>query len=233
MTSIESSSAEEGPDASGAERRYLDIDSPVGVLRIVADGEAIVGLYHEEHSPVPAPSLLGRPLEPSVVVPTSGSNHAEPEPDVDPSATEVLLWRAASEIGQYFAGSRRHFDVPVDLRGTTFQRTVWTALTGIPYGQRRSYRDIAAQLGNAGMGRAVGAAIRANPVSIIVPGHRVVSSTGAVVGYAAGNATKMQLLDRESEGLPDPDPITAGSEESVVRGGGAPDSPRLEVDRSE
>jgi methylated-DNA-[protein]-cysteine S-methyltransferase len=223
MTSIESSSAEEGTNASGAERRYLDIDSPVGVLRIVANGEAIVGLYHEDHSPVPAQSLLGRPLEPSVVVPADGRNQAEAGPDVSPSATEVLLWRAAGEIGQYFAGSRRHFDVPVNLRGTEFQRMVWTALSGIPYGQRRSYRDIAAHLGNAGMGRAVGAAIRANPVSIIVPGHRVVSSTGAVVGYAAGNATKTELLDRESDGVPDADPVPLGSKESVVRGIDAPD----------
>ncbi|MEC5198286.1 methylated-DNA-[protein]-cysteine S-methyltransferase [Arthrobacter sp. PL16] len=221
MTSIESSSAEEGPNAPGAERRYLDIDSPVGVLRIVANGEAIVGLYHEDHSPVPARSLLGRPLEPSVVVPADG-NQAEAGPDVSPSATEVLLWRAASEIGQYFAGSRRHFDVPVDLRGTEFQRMVWTALSGIPYGQRRSYRDIAANLGNAGMGRAVGAAIRANPVSIIVPGHRVVSSTGAVVGYAAGNATKTELLERESDGVPDADPVASGSKESVVDAPGSP-----------
>ena len=110
----------------------------------------------------------------------------------------AVLRRATAELGEYFAGTRRAFGVPVKLSGTSFQMAVWEALTRIPYGQRRSYLDIAEDLDNPRMGRAVGAAVRANPVSIIVPGHRVLSSAGAVLVYSAGIGIKTVLLDLES-----------------------------------
>jgi methylated-DNA-[protein]-cysteine S-methyltransferase len=211
------------------ERWYLDVDSPVGILRVVVAGEAVVGLYHGEHSPSPAPDVLGRSSlsvpaasparsqTPSMAAPpgpgTAGPAPSEPrtenadahrdaEQELDheacPVASDRVLRRAAVELHEYFAGTRRTFDVPVVLHGTAFQRAVWTVVADIPYGERRSYRDIAEQVGNAAMGRAIGAAVRANPVSIIVPGHRVVASTGAVVGYAAGVAVKTALLDHEA-----------------------------------
>lgn len=192
------------------ERRYLDVDSPVGPLRIVVDAAAIVGLYHGDHSPSPAPDLLGQPASSpsSSLLSSPSARSSEPTADAagevidSPQTPECgLLGRAAVELEEYFAGDRQRFDVPVVLRGTDFQRAVWAALIDIPFGERRSYRDIAEQLGNAGMGRAIGAAVRANPVSIIVPGHRIVSSTGTVIGYAAGVETKIRLLDREAEAL--------------------------------
>ncbi|MDQ0735193.1 methylated-DNA--[protein]-cysteine S-methyltransferase [Arthrobacter agilis] len=196
--------------AGEEERWQLDISTPIGGLHVVAGRAAIVGLYHADHHPMPPPVALGRRIpvtpgpaqeavrEAGVERPAGAAGAAG---DTDPPAPDpvvVILQQAEAELGEYFAGLRRAFDVPVDLRGTVFQRSVWSALLGIPYGQRRSYRDIAGELGNPRMGRAIGAAVRANPVSVIIPGHRVVGSTGAVVGYAAGPATKKALLDLEA-----------------------------------
>lgn len=84
------------------------------------------------------------------------------------------------------------------VSGTDFQRSVWDAVSKIPYGETRTYKDIAHALGNDSMGRAIGAAVRANPVSILIPGHRVVGSGGAVTGYAAGVPVKRALLELEA-----------------------------------
>ncbi len=172
-----------------ADRWHVEIPTPVGALRVVTGPTAIVGLYHADHAPEPPPRLLGRHV---VVRAESASGPPTPEPAL------ALLHRAEVELGEYFARVRHEFAVPVDLHGTDFQRSVWAALQDIPYGQRRSYHDIAGDLGNPRMGRAVGAAVRANPVSIIVPGHRVVSRAGTILGYAAGTATKTALLDLEA-----------------------------------
>ncbi|MFJ6002464.1 methylated-DNA--[protein]-cysteine S-methyltransferase [Arthrobacter sp. NPDC092385] len=197
-------------------RWHIEVPSPIGPLRLVAGAAGVVGLYHGEHDPAPTEARLGRrvpgpgpDIGRSAEGPGAGSVEgpgpgAEPgdgpgaDASVDPSAPAVtVLEQAGAELGEYFAGTRQVFEVPVDVRGTPFQLAVWAALSSIPYGERRSYRDIAEQLGNPRMGRAIGAAVRSNPVSIIVPGHRVVSSTGAVVGYAAGTGTKTWLLDLE------------------------------------
>ena len=126
-----------------------------------------------------------------------------------PAAAVALLLEADRELDEYFAGSRHTFDTPIELHGTAFQQRVWAALRAIPYGQTRSYREIGTQLGNPRMGRAIGAAVRSTPVSIIVPGHRVVGSTGAVIGYASGTATKTALLELERAHRAPPDPGTA------------------------
>ncbi len=182
---------------SGGGRWHHEIETPVGGLRVVADAAAIVGLYHSIHNPAPGPELLGQRVQ----GPTAGESAPGCAPAVPvavPPATTDLLTRAAEEITEYFAGSRQAFDLPVALHGTEFQLRVWADLLTIPYGERRSYRDLASRQGNPSMGRAIGAAVRANPVSILVPGHRVVSSTGGVAGYASGAGTKIALLELES-----------------------------------
>lgn len=104
---------------------------------------------------------------------------------------------AVEQLAAYFAGDRFEFDLDVALAGTAFQHRVWTALLSIPYGQTRSYGEIAAQIGSPGAARAVGLANGRNPIAIIVPCHRVVGSTGGLTGYGGGIARKTQLLELE------------------------------------
>ena len=106
--------------------------------------------------------------------------------------------RAANELQEYFAGKRRLFDVPLRLEGTPFQRQVWEALQRIPYGQTRSYGEVAASIGHPGASRAVGQANNRNPLPIFVPCHRVVASDGSLAGYAFGTKMKRFLLDLEA-----------------------------------
>ncbi|MBI3894870.1 MAG: methylated-DNA--[protein]-cysteine S-methyltransferase [Acidobacteria bacterium] len=105
--------------------------------------------------------------------------------------------RAAAEIGRYLAGRLKRFTVPLDLRGTLFQRKVWEALQKIPYGQTCSYREIARQVGNPRAARAVGMANHWNLVPILVPCHRVIASDGTLGGYAGGTRIKSRLLQLE------------------------------------
>ncbi|MCO6449863.1 MAG: methylated-DNA--[protein]-cysteine S-methyltransferase [Caldilineales bacterium] len=113
------------------------------------------------------------------------------------SASNALLDGAARQIAEYFAGSRQEFDLPLDMQGTDFQRSVWTHLLSIPYGVTISYMDIANALGNPQSIRAVGAANGQNPISIIVPCHRVIGSDGKLVGYGGGLWRKEWLLRHE------------------------------------
>ena len=114
---------------------------------------------------------------------------------VDPD--DPLLLAAAKQLGAYFAGREARFDLPLDLHGTPFQRSVWQALLDIGTSQTRSYADIARQVGSPRATRAVGAAIGRNPVSVIVPCHRVVGSSGALTGYSGGMERKRALLTLE------------------------------------
>lgn len=115
------------------------------------------------------------------------------------AARGVFIPEAKRQLDEYFAGRRREFDLPLDLRGTEFQRRVWAQLCRIPYGETRSYQDIAAALGNAKASRAVGMANNRNPVVIVVPCHRVVGKGGSLVGYAGGLDRKEFLLKLEAE----------------------------------
>ena len=108
-----------------------------------------------------------------------------------------LLKAAAAQLAEYFAGQRRAFDLPLSLHGTPFQLRDWAALSTIPYGETRSYQQIAEQLGNPKACRAVGLANNRNPVSIIVPCHRVVGKNGKLVGYGGGLDVKTALLELE------------------------------------
>lgn len=133
---------------------------------------------------------------------------------IQPVFVECHDWLepALDQLTAYFAGELKAFDLSLDLRGTVFQRNVWQLLRQIPYGETRTYGDIALMLGNPKAARAVGQAVGANPVSIIVPCHRVVGSDGALIGYGGGLARKQFLLELEQAAFqpPIPDPSTRG-----------------------
>jgi methylated-DNA-[protein]-cysteine S-methyltransferase len=153
---------------------YKTTDSPVGNLKLVASAKGLVAILWENDSPkrVRLDSLIERPDHP-------------------------LLVQTERELGEYFMGRRKSFSVPLDLRGTSFQKDVWEALLAIPFGETKCYGDLAAQLGNAQAARAVGAATGKNPISIVVPCHRLVGSSGKLTGFAGGVKTKAQLLALE------------------------------------
>ena len=147
----------------------MTIDSPVGLLRLYADREALTGVY------LPVQSA----------------------PEARAGRTPVLAL-AAAQLAEYFAGARRDFDVPLGPHGTGFQRLVWAELEKIPYGATRSYGELARLLGRPAASRAVGAANGRNPISIFVPCHRVIAGSGALTGYAGGLAAKRWLLAHEA-----------------------------------
>ncbi|MGC9400450.1 MAG: methylated-DNA--[protein]-cysteine S-methyltransferase [Anaerolineae bacterium] len=117
---------------------------------------------------------------------------------------------ARQQLKRYFAGDLRAFDLPLDMRGTVFQRSVWRLLRQIPYGATCTYGDLALQLGKPKAARAVGQAVGANPIAIVVPCHRVVGSDGALVGYGGGLARKQFLLELEQAAFQPPIPEPSG-----------------------
>jgi methylated-DNA-[protein]-cysteine S-methyltransferase len=153
--------------------RYAVIPSPLGDLLAVRDDEGLTGLY----------------------LPT-GKRPKRPAPEWQ--RRDGDLADVADQLEEYFAGGRREFDLTLRPRGTEFQRRVWAALREIPYGETRSYGSIAAGLGVPGAARAVGLANGQNPISIIVPCHRVVGATGALTGYGGGLPAKQWLLSHEA-----------------------------------
>jgi methylated-DNA-[protein]-cysteine S-methyltransferase len=126
-----------------------------------------------------------------------GENRPASPPDGVEAPAQPIVARARRQIEEYLDGRRTTFDVPLDLRGTPFQRRVWQALLGIAHGDTVSYADVARRLGGAASPRAVGAAVGRNPVAIIVPCHRVVGADGSLTGYAGGLARKRALLNHE------------------------------------
>lgn len=148
--------------------------SPVGALKLVANERGLCAILWE-HDP-PTRVRVGAPLE-------------DPE--------HVLLLEVASQLGEYFAGRRRAFDLPLDFSGTEFQKKVWSALLTIPFGETRTYLQIAEQIGARKAVRAVGAANGRNPISIVAPCHRVIGSNGALTGFAGGLTNKQYLLALE------------------------------------
>lgn len=146
------------------------VDSPLGPLLLTGDGEALTGLYTDQH---------GR-------LPTDLGHRADEE-----------FAQARSQLEEYFAGRRTDFDLPISAPGTAFQNSVWQALRRIRYGSTMSYREVAEEIGNPKAVRAVGSANSRNPISIIVPCHRVVGSDGSLIGYAGGFSAKRWLLDHE------------------------------------
>lgn len=151
-------------------------DSPIGRIEITSDGDAITSLSIERDGALPFDELEG---------------------DSDP-----LLELAVKQLGEYFAGTRTTFELPVSLHGTEFQSEIWRQLSEIGWGQVRSYGELGLASGRSTAGRAVGGAVGANPIPIIVPCHRVLASNGRITGYSGGNGipTKVWLLQHEGIG---------------------------------
>ncbi|RBP51579.1 methylated-DNA--[protein]-cysteine S-methyltransferase [Arenicella xantha] len=114
------------------------------------------------------------------------------------SQSNAVTEQTKTQLAEYFNGGRRAFDLPLDAAGTEFQQTVWQALRTIPFGETRSYGDVATQIGNPKGSRAVGLANGKNPLTIVVPCHRVIGANGALTGYASGVERKAWLLRHES-----------------------------------
>ncbi|HVF73984.1 MAG TPA: methylated-DNA--[protein]-cysteine S-methyltransferase [Acidimicrobiales bacterium] len=147
--------------------------SPIGDLLLVGDGDVLNGLYVADH-------------EKCAVITSEWKQDDDAFEDV------------RRQLGEYFAGTRRTFDLRIELHGSPFQRQVWDALLEVPYGETASYGQIARRLGRPTAARAVGAANGRNPVSIIVPCHRVIGASGTLTGYGWGTDRKAWLLDHEA-----------------------------------
>lgn len=159
------------------------IDSPIGSLRLASSDSGL--LYVE------LPHASGRGLAGFL---RQRVTDAQVQEGYEPNK------QVARQILEYLEGKRRVFELPLDLRGTPFQLEVWDALRSIPYGETRSYADIAVQLGRDNAVRAVGCANGSNPVSLVVPCHRVINSDGKLGGYAGGLDIKARLLAMEQSG---------------------------------
>ena len=157
----------------GTEKRhvYKCVPTPVGRLTLVATDEGLAAILWEHDRP--------RRVQLNIV----GEDNRHP-----------VLVETERQLGEYFAGRRKQFELRLDPSGTPFQRTVWRALMTIPFGETRSYAQIAKQIGHPGAARAVGAANARNPLSIVAPCHRVVGSRGALTGFAGGLDVKAHLL---------------------------------------
>ena len=149
----------------------------LGDLTIVRDGGMLTGLYFPHHWYRPSPATFG---------PRTGQGFAD----------------VTRQLGEYLDGIRTGFDLPLDARGSDFQRSVWELIAEIPYGQTTTYGDLARRLEGDADARDVGAAVGRNPLSILIPCHRVVGSTGKLTGYAGGLTRKRALLDLEQTGTP-------------------------------
>lgn len=155
--------------------RHAIVSTRIGDLTLVASDNALVGVYFPHHWVKPTPETLGEQVE----------------------ATDPLLSEAARQLDEFLAGERTSFDVPTVLRGDEFQRRVWSILEEIPYGATSSYGEIAERLGDRTLAQQVGKAVGQNPLSIVIPCHRVVGKNGSLTGYAGGLKRKQFLLDLE------------------------------------
>lgn len=157
-------------------KRYVSkvVGSPVGQLKLVATESGLAAILWENDNPRRVP--LGHVVE---------------------DERDPILLETERQLQEYFAGRLKKFTLPLDCKGTEFQRRVWSALLTIPYGETRSYAQIAQQIGSPAAVRAVGAANGKNPLSIVAPCHRVVGSNGALTGFAGGLDTKAKLLAME------------------------------------
>jgi methylated-DNA-[protein]-cysteine S-methyltransferase len=149
------------------------VESPIGRLELTSDGEAVTSLSIERAGSLPLEEL--------------------------PENSNPVLETAKAQLDEYFSGTRHDFDVPVKLAGTAFQQAVWAELSTLGWGEVASYGDVGLATGRATAGRAVGGAVGANPIPIIVPCHRILAGNGKITGYSGGNGipTKAWLLDHE------------------------------------
>ena len=154
---------------------HTRVESPLGPLLLLSDGRALTGLFMNKR-----------------VVPEGSVEREDAEP----------FHEARRQLAEYFAGERRAFDLALDGRGTEFQQKIWAALEEIPYGETISYGALARKVGDPKASRAVGLANGRNPLSIVVPCHRVVGASGKLTGYGGGLANKAFLLELERGCLP-------------------------------
>jgi methylated-DNA-[protein]-cysteine S-methyltransferase len=154
---------------------HTTIDTPLGELTLTAVDGMLGGVYFPDHWYPPAPATLGVRSE---------------------SAFET----AKEQLAEYLAGERRSFELATAAEGNAFQRRVWTLISAVPYGETTTYGELAREVGDPGLARAVGAAVGRNPLSLIVPCHRIVGKDGSLTGYAGGLERKRMLL--ELEGAP-------------------------------
>lgn len=160
---------------------YYDFyESPLGQILLVANDNALTGLH-----------FVGEKYYPAIAA------DWQRQPDAK------LIVRTRKQLNEYFAGKRKDFDLAVDPAGTTFQRGVWRALQKIPYGATTHYGALAQRIGQPSASRAVGAANGRNPISIVIPCHRVIGANGDLTGYAGGLARKDALLRLEAGGTGD------------------------------
>lgn len=152
--------------------RYTTFRSPLGVITLQADDQGLLGAWFETHTT--QPDELGLYVE-----------------------NDSILTKVINQLDEYFAGRRSEFELPLAAKGTEFQQQVWHALCNIPYGQTWSYQDLADAIGNPKAVRAVGLANGKNPISIIIPCHRVIGKNGKLTGYAGGVERKAKLLELE------------------------------------
>jgi methylated-DNA-[protein]-cysteine S-methyltransferase len=157
---------------------YKLMPSPVGELTLIAKDNRLIAILCDNHE--------------------TGRVKLDP---MTPSDSDPTLLEAEKQLSEYFAGQRNQFELDLDFVGTPFQKQVWSALLTIPFGETRSYAQIAIQIGNPKAVRAVGAANGKNPISIVAPCHRVIGSSGALIGFAGGIEMKRQLLALESRGV--------------------------------
>ena len=157
---------------------FCYVESPIGRLMLTADGTALTGLYMNLYRNKPSK------------LPGLGDDWMQ-------NATIDPLPAAARQLKEYFAGKRREFDLPLRMEGTEFQQRVWRELTRIPFGETRSYGQLAKRLNNPNGSRAVGLANGRNPIAIIVPCHRVIGADGSLTGFGGGLDRKEWLLTHE------------------------------------
>jgi len=156
--------------------RHATVETELGPITIVADGEALTGLYFRDHVRRPDEGAFGAHV---------------------PAAEDPLLAEAADQLWNYLGGRRMEFDLPLRAAGDEFQRAVWSIVAAIPAGRTVTYGQIAEQVGGRSLAQAVGQAVGANPLCIFVPCHRVVGAGGALTGYAGGLVRKRALLELE------------------------------------
>jgi methylated-DNA-[protein]-cysteine S-methyltransferase len=154
---------------------YKEMESPVGKLKLVASAKALVAVLWDGEAP----------------------NRVKLDP-MNRDLRHPVLLEVERQLSEYFAGKRMSFDLPLEPDGTAFQKKVWQALREIPFGRTKSYLDLAKTVGSPRASRAVGAANGKNPLSIIVPCHRVVGADGALTGFAGGLEIKAALLALEA-----------------------------------
>ncbi|QSZ47008.1 methylated-DNA--[protein]-cysteine S-methyltransferase [Arthrobacter sp. D5-1] len=155
--------------------RHTTMDSPLGQLTLTARGEFLTGIFYEGHWHMPPPDYFGVPV----------------------GFEDPVFTRVRHELDEYLSGHRTVFDVAHEARGNPFQEKVWTRLKDIPFGETVSYGELAAELGDPHLAQAVGSAVGRNPISIIIPCHRVVGRKGQLTGYAGGLRNKRFLLELE------------------------------------